>query len=68
MQIATKHLKERLRDESGQTTIFVLCTFFTFFMFFALVANVGQAVNRRVMLQMVADAGVHAVAFLARPW
>ncbi len=28
-----------------------------FFMFFALVANVGQAVNRRVMLQMVADAG-----------
>jgi hypothetical protein len=28
-----------------------------FFMLFALVANVGQAVNRRVMLQMVADAG-----------
>lgn len=46
-----------LGDESGQTTIFVLCSFFTFFLFFALVANVGQAVNRRVMLQMVADAG-----------
>ena len=63
MQIATKHLKGRLRDESGQTTIFVLCTFFTFFMFFALVANVGQAVNRRVMLQMVADAGAFSGAF-----
>jgi Putative Flp pilus-assembly TadE/G-like len=47
----------RCDDESGQTTLFVLCSFFVFFMFFALVANVGQAVNRRVMLQMVADAG-----------
>lgn len=62
MQIATKHLKGRLREESGQTTIFVLCTFFTFFMFFALVANVGQAVNRRVLLQMVADAGAFSGA------
>jgi Putative Flp pilus-assembly TadE/G-like len=49
--------RRRFRDESGQTTLFVLCSFFVFFMFFALVANVGQAVNRRVMLQMVADAG-----------
>ena len=62
MQMATTHLKGRLRDESGQTTIFVLCTFFTFFMFFALVANVGQAVNRRVLLQMVADAGAFSGA------
>jgi Putative Flp pilus-assembly TadE/G-like len=49
--------RRRLADETGQTTLFVLCSFFVFFMFFALVANVGQAVNRRVMLQMVADAG-----------
>ena len=52
----------RLRDESGQITFFVLCSFFTFFMFFALVANVGQAVNRRVLLQMVADAGAFSGA------
>jgi hypothetical protein len=43
--------------ESGQTTIFVMASFLTLFLFFALVANVGQAVNRRVMLQMAADAG-----------
>lgn len=54
--------ERRLRDESGQTTFFVLCSFLTFFMFFALVANVGQAVNRRVMLQMVADAGAFSGA------
>lgn len=47
----------RCLDEKGQTTLFVLCSFMVFFMLFALVANVGQAVNRRVMLQMVADAG-----------
>ena len=51
-----------LRSESGQTTLFVLCSFMVFFMFFALVANVGQAVNRRVMLQMVADAGAFSGA------
>jgi len=45
------------RSQSGQTSIFVLSSFLTLFLFFALVANVGQAVNRRVMLQMVADAG-----------
>jgi hypothetical protein len=50
-------LRERCRSEKGQTTLFVLCSFMVFFMLFALVANVGQAVNRRVMLQMVADAG-----------
>jgi len=54
--------RARLRDESGQTTFFVLCSFLTFFMLFALVANVGQAVNRRVMLQMVADAGAFSGA------
>jgi hypothetical protein len=51
-----------LRDQSGQTTLFVLSSFLVFFMFFALVANVGQAVNRRVMLQMLADAGAFSGA------
>jgi hypothetical protein len=57
-----QRLRTRLGDESGQTTFFVLCSFMTFFMFFALVANVGQAVNRRVLLQMVADAGAFSGA------
>lgn len=51
-----------VRDEKGQTTLFVLSSFMVFFMLFALVANVGQAVNRRVMLQMVADAGAFSGA------
>ncbi len=52
-----EELRKRCAGEKGQTTLFVLCSFMVFFMLFALVANVGQAVNRRVMLQMVADAG-----------
>ena len=62
MSSSSQRLRRRLGDESGQTTFFVLCSFLTFFMFFALVANVGQAVNRRVLLQMVADAGAFSGA------
>jgi len=57
MRPMKEDLRKRCADEKGQTTLFVLCSFMVFFMLFALVANVGQAVNRRVMLQMVADAG-----------
>ena len=55
--LLSRRLRNRLGDERGQTTLFVLCSFMTFFLLFAMVANVGQIVNRRVMLQMVADAG-----------
>ncbi len=47
----------RLRSETGQTTALVCAMLFTLTMFVALVANVGQMVNRRVALQVVADAG-----------
>ena len=57
MSAMSEDLRKRCAGEKGQTTLFVLCSFMVFFMLFALVANVGQAVNRRVMLQMVADAG-----------
>jgi hypothetical protein len=50
-------LARRRSGEAGYTTIFALSSTLTLFLFFALVANVGQAVNRRVMLQMAADAG-----------
>jgi hypothetical protein len=46
-----------LRSEAGQTTALVCAMLFTLTMFVALVANVGQMVNRRVALQVIADAG-----------
>jgi hypothetical protein len=45
------------RSEAGQTTALVCAMLFTLTMFVALVVNVGQLVNRRVALQLVADAG-----------
>ena len=45
------------RSEAGQTTALVCAMLFTLAMFVALVVNVGQLVNRRVALQLVADAG-----------
>ena len=45
------------RSEAGQTTALVCAMLFTLAMFVALVVNVGQMVNRRVALQLVADAG-----------
>ena len=47
----------RRRGESGQTTALVASMLFTLTIFVALVVNVGQLVNRRVALQLVADAG-----------
>jgi hypothetical protein len=47
----------RLRSERGQTTLFFITAFWTLFLFLAFVVNLGQAVNRRVKLQMMADAG-----------
>jgi hypothetical protein len=47
----------RHRSEAGQTTAFVCAMLFTLALFVALVANVGQMVNRRVAMQLIADAG-----------
>lgn len=47
----------RYRSEAGQTTALVVAMLFTLTMFVALVVNVGQMVNRRVALQVIADAG-----------
>lgn len=44
-------------SESGQTTALVCAMLFTLTMFVALVVNVGQMVNRRVALQVIADTG-----------
>ena len=50
-------LRTRHRSESGQSTVLVTAMLFTLAMFVALVVDVGQMVNRRVSLQLVADAG-----------
>ncbi len=50
-------LQTRSRSESGQSTVLVTASLFTLAMFVALVVDVGQMVNRRVALQLVADAG-----------
>lgn len=49
----------RLRrcNERGQTTPFFLCFLVVMTMFVGLIVNVGQAVNRRMALQIAADAG-----------
>ena len=52
MTIASRH-----QSETGQTTVLVCAMLFTLTMFVALVVNVGQMVNRRVALQLIADAG-----------
>ena len=44
-------------SESGQTTALVCAMLFTLTIFVALVVNVGQMVNRRVALQVIADTG-----------
>ena len=45
------------RPDAGQTTALVASMLFTLTIFVALVVNIGQLVNRRVSLQVVADAG-----------
>ncbi len=50
-------LRTRHRSESGQSTVLVTAMLFTLALFVALVVDVGQMVNRRVALQLVADAG-----------
>lgn len=52
-----QRLKRRVCTEQGQTMFFFVVAFWTLFLFLAFVVNLGQAINRRVMLQMVADAG-----------
>ena len=43
--------------ERGQSTPFFLCFLVVMLMFVGLIVNVGQAVNRRIDLQIAADAG-----------
>ena len=45
------------RAQRGQSTAFVATMMFVMILFVATVANVGQAVNRRVALQVLADTG-----------
>ncbi|MBI2834477.1 MAG: pilus assembly protein [Acidobacteria bacterium] len=51
-------MRRRLvESQLGQTTAMVTAMLFALILAVSVVANVGQAINRRVALQMVADAG-----------
>jgi hypothetical protein len=43
-------------DQRGQSSMMVISLLLVFMCFMAMVANVGQAVNRRIAVQMMADA------------
>jgi len=49
--------RARYRSQRGQSTALVITMLMVFVIFTSMVVNVGQAVNRRIALQMVADAG-----------
>jgi hypothetical protein len=49
--------RPRRHGERGQSTAFVITLLMVFVLFLSMVVNVGQAVNRRIGLQLVADAG-----------
>ena len=50
-------LARRLARETGQTFVFVLTMLFALLLVVATSINIGQAVNRRILLQVLADAG-----------
>lgn len=49
-------------DERGQTFPFVVTLLLALFVVVGVVINIGQAVNRRIFLQIVADAGAYTGA------
>ena len=61
-QTGSQQRLARWRSESGQTVAMVLPMLFALVLFVSMVANIGQAVNRRIALQLVADAGAYTGA------
>src|SRR4051812_31603610 len=59
---ATMRSPDRHRWQRGQSTVMAVCLMFVMLLFVAVVANVGQAVNRRMALQVVADTGAYSGA------
>jgi hypothetical protein len=60
--MSTQHTTRIWRDTRGQSSTMVIVMLWVFILFIALVANVGQAVNRRIALQVIADAGAYTGA------
>lgn len=57
-----RRVRAAAADRAGQTTPFFLCFLVVMLLFLALVINLGQAVNRRMALQIIADSGAWAGA------
>src|SRR4051795_7604155 len=49
--------RARYRSQRGQSTALIITMLMVFVIFTSMVVNVGQAVNRKIALQLVADAG-----------
>jgi len=50
------------RSERGQSTAMVVAMLFTLILFVSVAADVGQAINRRIAVQMIADTGAYTGA------
>lgn len=59
---ARRRTRPALGGERGQTFPFVLTLLLALFIVVGVVINIGQAVNRRIFLQIVADAGAYTGA------
>jgi hypothetical protein len=62
MRASSRPRRHRWAGERGQTFPFVVVLLFALFIIAGLVINVGQAVNRRIFLQIAADAGAYTGA------
>ena len=58
--------KPRWRSARGQSTALIITMLWLFVLFVGMVAVVGQAVNRRIALQIVADSGAYTGAVFQR--
>lgn len=52
-----RSIRRLIKGEDGQSTAMIVSMLFLLVLFVGMVANVGQAVNRRIALQTLADAG-----------
>ncbi|MBI1874756.1 MAG: Tad domain-containing protein [Acidobacteria bacterium] len=55
-------MRNKHRGQSGQSTAMVVTMLFLLMLFVGVVVDVGQAVNRRIALQIVADTGAYTGA------
>jgi hypothetical protein len=58
----TRQIRDRLRDESGQSIILISVVILSFLMFFSFAINTGLLINAKISVQSAADAAAYAGA------